>query len=97
MKYNIDEVIGMAWSDRISFEQIKKKVSNYPNIKFFNNEFLDSEEKFDTIMYLNVLEHIENDEDEILYAFNKLNKNGFIFDYWGIIKNNNLNFSIPHI
>ena len=26
MKYNIDEVIGMAWSDRISFEQIKKKI-----------------------------------------------------------------------
>ena len=25
MKYNIDEVIGMAWSDRISFEEIKKK------------------------------------------------------------------------
>ena len=27
MKYNIDEVIGMAWSDRISFEEIKKKTS----------------------------------------------------------------------
>ena len=26
MKYNIDEVIGMAWSDKISFEEIKKKV-----------------------------------------------------------------------
>ena len=25
MKMNIDEVIGMAWSDKISFEQIKKK------------------------------------------------------------------------
>ena len=25
MKYNIDEVIGLAWSDKISFEQIKKK------------------------------------------------------------------------
>ncbi len=26
MKYNIDEVIGMAWSDKISFEEIKKKL-----------------------------------------------------------------------
>tara|TARA_B100001769_G_scaffold230732_1_gene193109 strand:- start:209 stop:430 length:222 start_codon:yes stop_codon:yes gene_type:complete len=26
MKYNIDTVIGMAWSDKISFEEIKKKV-----------------------------------------------------------------------
>ena len=25
MKVNIDTVIGMAWSDRISFEEIKKK------------------------------------------------------------------------
>ena len=25
MKMNIDEVIGLAWSDKISFEQIKKK------------------------------------------------------------------------
>ena len=25
MKYNLDEVVGMAWSDRISFEEIKKK------------------------------------------------------------------------
>ena len=25
MKYNLDEVIGMAWSEKISFEKIKKK------------------------------------------------------------------------
>ena len=25
MKVNIDDVIGMAWSDKISFEEIKKK------------------------------------------------------------------------
>jgi len=25
MKENIDTVIGMAWSDKISFEEIKKK------------------------------------------------------------------------
>ena len=25
MKSNIDEVIGMAWSDKVSFEEIKKK------------------------------------------------------------------------
>ena len=26
MKSTIDEVIGMAWSDKISFEEIKKKI-----------------------------------------------------------------------
>ena len=25
MKVNIDDVIGMAWSDKISFEEIKKR------------------------------------------------------------------------
>ena len=27
MKINIDDVIGMAWSDKISFEEIKKKTN----------------------------------------------------------------------
>ena len=27
MKINIDDVIGMDWSDRISFEEIKKKTN----------------------------------------------------------------------
>ena len=27
MKTNIDDVIGMAWSDKISFEEIKKKTN----------------------------------------------------------------------
>ncbi len=27
MNTNIDDVIGMAWSDRISFEEIKKKTN----------------------------------------------------------------------
>ena len=26
MKSNIDEVISMAWSDKVSFEEIKKKI-----------------------------------------------------------------------
>ena len=26
MKSNIDEVIGMAWSDKVSYEEIKKKI-----------------------------------------------------------------------
>ena len=33
MKYNVDEVIGMAWSDRISFEEIKKKTKD--KLKFY--------------------------------------------------------------
>jgi ubiquinone/menaquinone biosynthesis C-methylase UbiE len=37
-----------------------------------------SNEKFDTILYVDVLEHIENDEEEIKNAFNLLSPNGKI-------------------
>ena len=36
------------------------------------------EENFDTIMYLNVLEHIEDDIEEINNALKKLKKNGHL-------------------
>ena len=38
MKYNVDEVIGMAWSDKVSFEEIKKKTGPYGKRSFFYNE-----------------------------------------------------------
>ena len=33
MKYNVGEVIGMAWSDKVSFEEIKKKTK--AELKFY--------------------------------------------------------------
>ena len=62
--------------DKKLFEQIKKKISNYPNIKFFNTEFSGTGEKFDTIMYLDVLEHIYDDEKELYKAYSQLNSGG---------------------
>ena len=38
MKYNVDEVIGMAWSDKVSFEEIKKKNRSYGKRSYFYNE-----------------------------------------------------------
>ena len=38
----------------------------------------DLKQKFDSIIYLHVLEHIKNDEQEILNATKRLNKNGFL-------------------
>lgn len=63
--------------DNNNFSIIKKKFLN-TKFKFTKKFTKDLNEKFDTIMYLNVLEHIKNDEDEIISAFNKLNKNGFL-------------------
>ena len=56
---------------------IKEKFSN-ENINFTNKVTKDLNEKFDTIMYLNVLEHIEKDKNEISQAFEKLNVNGYL-------------------
>jgi len=63
--------------DPHNLEVIKKKFSE---TKFhFTSKFTkDLNEKFDTIMYLNVLEHIKNDKNEISHAFKKLNKDGFL-------------------
>jgi len=60
------------------FEEIKKKIKNYSNIYINDCDIKDSKEKFDTIIYLDVLEHIEDDENEIFHAFHKLNVNGHL-------------------
>jgi len=39
---------------------------------------LTDEEKFDSIVYIDVLEHIENDKDEMLTISKHLKKNGFL-------------------
>ena len=46
MKYNVDEVIGMAWSDKISFEEIKKKNRPYGKRSYFHNEKKFKKKKF---------------------------------------------------
>ncbi len=56
---------------------IKKKFSN-SKFSFTNKFTKDLEENFDTIMYLNVLEHIEDDIEEINNALKKLKKNGHL-------------------
>ncbi len=63
--------------DPENLEIIKKR---FPEKKFsFTDKFTkDLNQKFDSIMYLNVLEHIEKDNDEIIKAFEKLKKNGFL-------------------
>ena len=74
---HLPEKLTLSEIDNSNLKIIKDKFENQ-DINFTNKTTKQLEDKFDTIMYLNVLEHIENDEDEILNAFNKLNKNGFL-------------------
>ena len=56
---------------------IKEKFKK-DNFNFTSEHTKNINKNFDTIMYLNVLEHIENDNKEIVNAFEKLNPNGYL-------------------
>jgi SAM-dependent methyltransferase len=43
-----------------------------------NNYFKEKKKKFDTIIYLDVLEHITNDQAELTFAYKTLKKNGHL-------------------
>jgi hypothetical protein len=57
-----------------------KKLKKYKNqkIKIINTVFTKSKNKYNTIIYLDVLEHIKNDSKEIINAYNSLKKNGYL-------------------
>ena len=57
---------------------LKNKYKNNPKIKITQQNINNIEQKFDTIIYLHVLEHIKNDKNEINNATKKLNKNGVL-------------------
>ncbi len=64
----------------IDIDNLDKIKNKFPekNFNFTNKTTKDLNETFDTIMYLNVLEHIKDDYEEIINAFQKLNKNGYL-------------------
>ena len=57
--------------------KIKKKFRKNPKIKVYNKLFK-SNNKFDTILYLDVLEHIKHPIKDIKFAYKKLKKRGKI-------------------
>ena len=64
--------------DDNNFEILKKKFFNSKEIKVEKKYITQIDERFDTILYLSVLEHIEDDKKEINEAINKLNLNGHL-------------------
>ena len=57
---------------------MQKKFSQNKNISISDKRINEIDGKFNTIIYLNVLEHIQNDFDEINSALNKLNSDGHL-------------------
>lgn len=63
--------------DRKLFRILKQKYYN-KKISVKNSKIQNIKNKFDTIMYFDVLEHIQNDLKEVLSAKKKLKKNGYL-------------------
>lgn len=64
-------------TSNLLFKKLKRKFQNQKKITIFNKT-LKSKKKYDTIIYLDVIEHIEKDKDEIINALGHLKKNGML-------------------
>jgi ubiquinone/menaquinone biosynthesis C-methylase UbiE len=62
--------------DDKNISDLKEKFKNNQKIKITKENIYSINQKFDVIIYLHVLEHIKNDEEEIKEATKKLNKDG---------------------
>ena len=68
---NLTNNITLSEIDTDNLDFIKERFKE-DNFNFTSEHTKNINGNFDTIMYLNVLEHIENDNNEILDAFEKL-------------------------
>ncbi len=70
--------ITLTETDKKNFSDLQNNFSQIQNIKVKNDTIYNIDGKFDTILYLHVLEHIEKDMDELEEAKKKLNDNGYL-------------------
>tara|TARA_Y100000816_G_scaffold36634_1_gene23318 strand:+ start:1943 stop:2629 length:687 start_codon:yes stop_codon:yes gene_type:complete len=62
-------------TSNLLFKNLNKKFKSNKKIKIFNKT-LKSKKTYNTIIYLDVIEHIKKDKSEIINALNHLKKNG---------------------
>tara|TARA_B110000211_G_scaffold233693_1_gene300635 strand:- start:2595 stop:3284 length:690 start_codon:yes stop_codon:yes gene_type:complete len=62
--------------DNKNILDLREKFKSNQKIKITKDNIYSINQKFDVIVYLHVLEHIKNDEEEIKEAAKKLNKDG---------------------
>ena len=70
--------ITLSEIDSFNYETLKKNFNSQKNVKVENKLIQQFNETFDTIFYISVLEHIENDKKEILNALEKLTDGGHL-------------------
>ena len=64
--------------DKNLYSKLNDKFSNYKKVNVINDELNISSNIYDVILYLDVLEHIEDHEKEILKAHKALKKGGYL-------------------
>ena len=74
--FNSDLNITLTETDQKNYEDLKKFFYKKNNVTITNNKIFNIDKKFDTILYLHVLEHIEEDRKELESAYEKLKKGG---------------------
>jgi hypothetical protein len=57
---------------------LKESFKKNNKISIFNKKFNIQKDTYNTILYLDVLEHIKDDKNEILKSFKSLKKNGYL-------------------
>ena len=57
---------------------LKKSFNHNDNVSIIEKYTKNIEKKFETILYISVLEHIKDDKDEIDTALSKLKKGGYL-------------------
>lgn len=71
-----DLKITLTETDNKNYEDLKASFKNKHNVNVSNSTIFNIEKTFDTILYLHVLEHIEEDRKELESAYKKLKKGG---------------------
>ena len=64
--------------DKKNIQDLNRKFKNFKNVKVLNTTINKIENEYDTILYLHVLEHIKDDQDEIREATKRLKKGGHL-------------------
>ena len=64
--------------DKKNIQDLNQKFKNFKNVKVLNTTINKIENEYDTILYLHVLEHIKNDQDEIREATKRLKRGGHL-------------------
>jgi 2-polyprenyl-3-methyl-5-hydroxy-6-metoxy-1,4-benzoquinol methylase len=70
--------ITLTDTDDNSFNLLKKNFINKKEVNVIKSKVKDINKKFNTLLYFNVLEHVEKDKQEITDALEKLNEGGHL-------------------